>query len=159
MKHTLLKIVAACNLILAVVIPGATNAAGLETLTYPGLQKILAENKGKVVVINFFASWCQPCLEKIPGLINIRKSFSKDKLLLIGASLDEDDKALDVFMEKTKFNYPVKKSGQDLAQAAGVRGIPHLLVFDPKGEVAANEGGFVPEEPLRKFLQETMESK
>lgn len=161
MKYTLRKFVVAFSLVLALCVSaaGIAGADELETLTYPGLQKILAENKGKVVMVNFFASWCPPCREEIPGLINIRKNFDKDKLLLIGASVDEDAKALKTFMEKTKFTYPIKKAGQDLVQAAGVRGIPHLLVFDPKGEVAANEGGFVPEETLRKFLQEIMESK
>lgn len=159
MKQYILKIAATFSLVLALCVPGTVHAAELETLTYPGLQKILAENKGKAVVINFFASWCPPCREEIPGLINIRNSFDKDRLLLIGASIDEDDKALATFMKGMKFNYPIKKSGQDLTRAAGVRGIPHLLVFDPRGEVAANESGFVPEDALRKFLHDIMESK
>lgn len=159
MKQYILKIAVALSLVLALCVPGTAFAAELETLSYPGLQKILAENKGKVVAVNFFASWCPPCREEIPGLINIRKSFGKDKLLLIGVSLDEDEKALKTFMKNMKFNYPITKSEQDLVEAAGVRGIPHLLVFDPKGEVAANESGFVQEDTLRKFLQDIMESK
>ena len=131
----------------------------LETLNYNGFTLLLGANKGKVVAVNFFASWCPPCREEIPGLKRIRESFGADKLLLIGASLDEDDAALANYMDEVGFNYPVMKSGLDLARAAGVSGIPHLLIFDAEGEVAANQGGYVPEEDLRAFLQQLMEKE
>ena len=63
------------------------------------------------------------------------------------------------YMEKTRFNYPVKKSGRDLAQAAGVSGIPHLLIFDGKGEVVANQAGYVPEKDLREFIDKVLGGK
>lgn len=164
MKHrivtiTIVTVTLAFCLVFAARAPSRAAASGFETLTFQGVQTILAESRGKVVVINFFATWCPPCREEVPGLVNIRKTFGEDKLLLIGASLDEDEKALAGFVKKTKINYPVKKAGQDLAAAAGVRGIPHMLIFDPKGEVAANEAGLVPENALRNFLQGIMEPK
>lgn len=159
MKRITVTIALVFCLALASRSPAKAASSDFETLTYQGVQMLLAQNKGKVVVINFFATWCPPCREEIPGLINIRRTIGEDGLVLIGASLDEDEKALSAFMEKMKFNYPVKKSGPDLARAAGVRGIPHMLIFDGRGEVAANESGFVPEEALRQFLRETMEAK
>ncbi|CAK7010197.1 MAG: Thiol-disulfide oxidoreductase ResA [Desulfovibrio sp.] len=159
MKRNILKVCAALGLVLTLCVSAPAAAPEFEVLTYPGLQTLVAENKGKVVVVNFFATWCPPCREEIPGLINIRKHFGANKLLLIGASIDEDDNALRAYMKKTKFNYPVMKGGDDLVRAAQVRGIPHLLVFDAQGGVAANEGGYVPEETLRTFLQSLMEAK
>ena len=141
------------------VIAGNSSQKPLETLSLSALQPLLATNKGKVVVINFFATWCPPCREEIPGLINIRQSFSRDKVLLIGASLDEDEDALYTYMEATKFPYPIMKAGFDLLGAAGVQGIPHLLIFDAKGEVAANQGGLVSEADLRAFLERVLEGK
>ena len=154
MKRRLLFLSLALGFLLTA---GTAGAAGLETMTYPDLQKLVAESKGKVVVINFFASWCPPCREEVPGLINIRKSYGEDKLVLIGASVDEDEQALKKYMGEAEFNYPIMRSGADLTRAAGVRGIPHMLIFDAKGELAANEAGFVREDTLRRFLEKNME--
>ncbi|MDR3074232.1 MAG: TlpA family protein disulfide reductase [Deltaproteobacteria bacterium] len=154
MKKMLIRLCMASACLLACY--GAAFAAEVETLTYGGLQTLLAENKGKVVAVNFFASWCPPCRLEAPGLINIRKSYGADKLVLIGASLDEDDEALRKYMDEAKFNYPIKKSGEDLSRAAGVRGIPHMLIFDAGGELAANQSGYIPEQDLRAFLEEKM---
>lgn len=162
MKHATIR--TALALALALVFCGASVGAEktrqpLETLSFPALQTMLAANKGKVVVINFFATWCPPCREEIPGLIRIRKAFAEDKLLLIGASLDEDEDALHAYMDEVQFNYPIMKGGYDLAQAAGVSAIPHQLVFDAQGEVVANQPGYVSEEDLKAFLQPLLEKK
>lgn len=139
--------------------PGSAGAAGFETFGYKQMEDLVKANKGKIVMINFFATWCPPCREEIPSLIRIRKDIGADKLVLIGASVDEDDEALRAYAAKTKFNYPVKKAGDDLVQAVGVSGIPHMLVFNGKGEVVGNAAGLVEEGDLREFLQSHMESK
>lgn len=137
----------------------AKASAPFEPLGYDDLKTLVAENKGKVVMINFFAVWCPPCREEIPGLTRIRKDYSLDKLVVIGASLDEDETALREFMAAMKINYPVKKAGLDLAQAASVRGIPHMLIFGPDGNVAGNQSGFIPEKILREFIDKLLEAK
>jgi thiol-disulfide isomerase/thioredoxin len=139
--------------------PSAESGAEFETFGYGQMEALVKANKGKVVMINFFATWCPPCREEIPGLINIRKDIGEDKLVLIGASVDEDMAALSAYAEKTQFNYPIKKAGMDLVQAAGVSGIPHMLIFDGAGEVIGNAAGLVPEKDLREFLQKHMESR
>ncbi len=125
-------------------------------LSYAEVKTLVEANKGKVVLINFFATWCPPCREEIPGLMNIRKSIGEDKLVIIGASVDEDAKALADFMQKTKFNYPIRMAGSDLVRAAGVSSIPHLLIYNGKGEAVANEAGMVSEKDLRAFLVKIM---
>jgi len=137
----------------------SAEAAEFESLDLAQVKEIVAANKGKVVMINFWAVWCPPCREEIPGLINIRKSFPEDKLVLIGASLDEDMGALRDYVKKTRFNYPIRLASRDLASAAGVSSIPHMLIFDSKGEVIGNAPGYVPEDALRDFLKKQMESQ
>ena len=139
--------------------PRFAGAAEFESFTFGQLQELLAASKGKVVMINFWATWCPPCREEIPGLMNIRNSFGEDKLVLIGASVDEDTDALRAYVEKTRFNYPIKLAAGDLVNAAGVSGIPHMLIFDRQGEVIGNAAGYVPEDALRAFLKKHMESQ
>ena len=160
MKQKIATMMAAMVLVL-VFCSAAFGAAkkdnSLETLGLEDALKMVTDNKGKVVLINFFASWCPPCREEIPGLKRIRDSYGLDKLILIGASVGEDADTLRKFMDKMQFNYPVMMSGMDLTQAAQVSGIPHLLIFDAKGEVALNQGGYIPEKQLREFLQQHMQ--
>lgn len=134
-------------------------AAGFETFGLKQMEEMLKANKGKVVMFNFFATWCPPCREEIPSLIRIRKDIGEDTFILVGLSVDEDEDALRAYAAKMRINYPVKKAGADLVHAAGVSGIPHMLVFDGKGEVVGNAAGLVPENDLREFLQLHMESQ
>lgn len=159
MKRTFLKLVTALGLVAALYSPAFAAPAAFEVLTLENVQTLVKKSGGKVVVINFLASWCGPCKLEAPGLVAIRKKIGEDKLIMIGASLDEKDNELRAFMSKMKINFPIKKAGQDLLQAAGVEAIPHILVFDKKGEVVANESGLIPEEALLQFLQKTVEAK
>ena len=138
--------------------PGTARAAEFQSLTYDGLTELLAANKGKIVMVNFFASWCPPCKAEIPTLIKLRKELG-NKMFLIGLSLDEDMAALQKFIRDMKIDYPVKLSAMDLSAAAGVSAIPHMLIFDGKGEVVGNASGLIPEDDLRAFLKQHMETK
>ena len=119
-----------------------------------GMEEFVAASKGKMVVVNFFASWCLPCREEIPGLIAIRSFFSSDRLAVLGVSVDEDMVALKNYAKKAQFNYPVRLGLPDLLRAARVSSIPHMSIFDKEGNLLVNEAGFVPEQVLRDFLTE-----
>lgn len=157
MDKKILAVFAAALLVLALCAGAVAVEKPLPIYSVTDVQKLVADNKGKVVVFNFFASWCPPCKEEIPGLIRIRKALSGDKLVLIGVSIDKSEKDLRDYMAKAKFNYPVVKSGPDLAPGAGVRGVPHLLIFNPKGDVVVNQSGYVAESDLRTYLESIME--
>ncbi|WP_353120341.1 TlpA disulfide reductase family protein [Nitratidesulfovibrio sp.] len=115
------------------------------------LRRVTAA-KGKVVIVNFFASWCPPCLEEIPGLINVRARYSEDKVALYGISLDENPKQLAAFMSRTPFNYPVWKGKEELQRFFNVSSIPQLLVYDRQGKLVANHVGLVEADELGKFV-------
>lgn len=133
------------------------DANGMTGISLPELMKIIEGAKGKVVLLNYFATWCPPCKEEIPGLIAIRKDVPEDKLLLIGLSVDENMNDLRKYARKVGFNYPVRVADASVVRWAGVSGIPHLVIFDKQGTVQVNEAGLVEEKILRKFLQELME--
>ncbi|HIV66949.1 MAG TPA: TlpA family protein disulfide reductase [Candidatus Mailhella excrementigallinarum] len=123
------------------------------------LLDIIAENKGKIVMVNFFAAFCPPCKREIPGLKKIREELSPDDFLLIGIAVDTDLQEMEAFIEKTEFNYPVYYGGEEVGFAFGVSGIPHNIIYDRSGRIVVNEAGFVPEKALRDFLDRLMERK
>ena len=86
--------------------PVAARAQGQSIGTTP-LLDLVAAAKGKVVVLNFFASFCPPCRMEIPGLMKLRSQFSPDEVEIIGISVDNTLTDMDEFARNYDFNYPV----------------------------------------------------
>src|ERR1035437_7951858 len=105
----------------------------------------LSEYKGKVVIIDFWATWCGPCRKGIPDLIELQKEFGKD-IVVIGISLDTDTKEEVIpFMQKIGINYPVAYGTFEVTQQyGGVEGIPTSFVINKKGEIVGKHVGLVP---------------
>lgn len=130
----------------------AVAAPAVEEMGSGELLRRVTAAKGKVVIVNFFASWCPPCLEEIPGLINVRARYPEDKVALYGISLDENPRQLAAFMSRTPFNYPVWKGKEELQRFFNVSSIPQLLVYDRQGKLVANHVGLVEADELGKFV-------
>lgn len=130
----------------------AVAAPAVEEMGSGELLRRVTAARGKVVIVNFFASWCPPCLEEIPGLINVRARYSEDKVTLYGISLDENPRQLAAFMSRTPFNYPVWKGKEELQRFFNVSSIPQLLVYDRQGKLVANHVGLVDADELGKFV-------
>lgn len=94
-----------------------------------GLFDLITSNRDKVVFINFFASWCAPCLFEIPDLKKLRLTVPESDLFLVGISIDESEKDLSKLIAKTGFNYPVYQTTPETAQLFQVTGVPRLIVY------------------------------
>mgnify|MGYP001298537547 CR=1 FL=1 len=77
-------------LLLCLLLPCAAWAETLPSLNLAGLTDLLAKNKGKVVMLNFFATWCPPCRVEIPELIKTSKAYADKGVVIISLSVDED---------------------------------------------------------------------
>ncbi len=121
------------------------------------LVENLKNAQGKVIVLNFWASWCQPCKMEIPELIGIRKDLPDD-VYMIGVSVDQDPGQYKAFAEKAGFNYPVFLGGQDVAILFGVSAIPKTMVFNKNGELSFSSNGYVAQEELRNILSDLTKS-
>ncbi len=141
----------------------AIAAPAVPEMTAQDLVKKISESKGKVVVVNIFASWCPPCREEVPGLIAIRKKYSQDDVLILGVSVDEAteegkpgeakvSKALQAFMAEMSFNFPVFIGAEGFVREVGITAVPQLFVYDKKGKLALKHKGFASQEEVEEII-------
>jgi thiol-disulfide isomerase/thioredoxin len=107
-----------------------------------GADVSLADSKGKVILLNFWASWCGPCRAEIPGLIALQKRY-KDKLQILGLVVDDDDKdEVEKVIQAEGINYPVAFSSVDVRVAyGGITALPTVFVIDSNGKVVQKHVG------------------
>jgi len=102
----------------------------------------LDQYRGKIVILNLFASWCPPCRMEIPDFIELQKKHA-DRLSVVGLSYDRGAAAdLKRFLNEMGVNYNVYWGSEEIAQYVGLRGIPHTLVLDPEGRVVRSYIGY-----------------
>ena len=122
-------------------------------------RQTLGELKGKVVVLDFWATYCPPCLEEIPHLVEMQNRYGSEKFQIIGlhAGGEEDAPKVPAFVEKLKINYPVATPDTDLADMlfGGDSAIPQTFVFDAKGKLIKKFIGY--DLKVKNDLEKTVE--
>ena len=131
---------------------GAAAADDLQFMPAEQFERLLAESSGKVVLINFFASWCPPCREELPSLVRLRKHYKPDQVMFLGLSVDNSRDDLYKFLAGMPLNYPVYMADRQIAYAYGVESIPHNVVYSKAGKLVANQPGLLEERVLRHAL-------
>jgi peroxiredoxin len=108
-----------------------------------GKEVTSADFKGKVVVLDFWATWCPPCVHEIPGYTELQKKYGKDGLVIVGVSLDQGGPAVvKPFASKMAINYPLVM-GDEAIQAAfgGLEAIPTTFLIDRSGQIRDRKVG------------------
>ena len=107
-----------------------------------GKPVTLADSKGKVVLVNFWASWCGPCRAEIPDLVELQKKY-KDRLQILGLVVDDEDlDAIKKFAARFGINYPVALATNEIRlQYGGIPALPTSFVLDSEGRVVQKHEG------------------
>lgn len=116
----------------------------------------LAEFKGKVIVLDFWATWCPPCKAEIPGFVELQKEYGDDGLQVIGVSVDDPPDKLKPFVDEFKMNYPVLVGlgRDDLQDAYGpMWGIPTTFLIDREGRICRKHSGLVGKEKYERDIK------
>jgi peroxiredoxin len=115
----------------------------------------LSAYKGKVVLLDFWATWCTGCKVEIPWYVEFQNKYGKDGLTAIGVSMDDDGwKSVKPFLEEHKLNYPVVIANQDLANRyGGLPSLPVTLLIDRNGKIAELHAGMVDKDAFENKIK------
>jgi thiol-disulfide isomerase/thioredoxin len=118
----------------------------------------LEDFKGKVFIINFWATWCPACEEEIPKLNELQEKYKNEGLVVIGIALDKDSLNLvEPFVRKKRIRYPILKGNElVLKSMKDFSGMPTTLIVDPKGNIKKKYDGSFDKEDLEKKLKELL---
>jgi thiol-disulfide isomerase/thioredoxin len=121
-----------------------------------GRDVSLASFKGKVILLNFWATWCGPCKAEIPGFVELQDQYGKDGLVIIGYSVDDEAPKARAFAQEFKMNYPVLlgEGREDVQDAYGpIWGIPASFIISRDGRVCQKHLGIAPKAVFEKEIK------
>jgi len=115
----------------------------------------LSDFKGKVVILDFWATWCPPCRAEIPGFVALQNKYADKGLTVIGVSVDEQGPSVvKPFMRQLKMNYPVVMADQKIiADYGGIEAIPTTFIIDREGAIVSVHQGYTDGATLEKEIQ------
>jgi thiol-disulfide isomerase/thioredoxin len=140
-------------------VPAAKDASALLAVALPdieGREQALGQWKGKVVVVNFWATWCAPCREEMPEFVRVQAELGGKGLQFVGIAVDQADR-VQPFAREIGLNYPVLIGGygaMELSKAFGnkLMALPFTLIINRQGEVAHTQLGQLKEAQLRAIV-------
>jgi thiol-disulfide isomerase/thioredoxin len=113
---------------------GTTPSLALKDLQ--GHPRSLSEFRGKVVIVNFWATWCEPCIEEMPSLQKFKDRLADEKVEVIGVNLGEGEVRIKSFTDKTGIRFPILLDRDGVAQKSWkVIGVPATFVLDAHGRI------------------------
>jgi len=129
--------------------------------TLDGQEITLSQLRGRVVLLDFWATWCAPCRESIPHLIQLYGNYREKGLELIGMDLDKGDvETVRKFVRSMDIPYPIVVAPDDVARSYRVTSIPATILIDKEGNLRERIAGFsdtVAQELPRKVAELTSE--
>ena len=118
-----------------------------------------ADQRGRVVVVNYWATWCPPCRVETPGLVSFADEYKSRGVEMVGVSVDEDLSLVLPFIEKYEIKYPILKVGFDPNAGAGGMALPTTFLYDKDGKLAKKYTGIVLESTLKSDVEMLLNEK
>src|SRR5690348_17501753 len=137
--------------------PDARELLALSLPDTAGTKQPLQQWQGKVLVVNFWATWCGPCREEMPEFVRAQRDFGREGLQVVGIAIDQPDKVTS-FAKELELNYPAliaTYETMDLTKPLGDRllGLPFTVILDRKGRVVHTQLGPMKPAQLRTIIR------
>ena len=142
--------------------PGAvgSTAPAFSLTDIDGKPLSLASYKGKVVLLDFWATWCVPCQAEIPHFVEFQNNYAAQGFQIIGISMDDGPDPVHPFYQQYKMNYPVAMGSTQLAESyGGILGLPVTFLIDRDGRIAAKWRGQTDAGVIQQKLLELLAQK
>lgn len=121
-------------------------AETVKKISLTEFNTLLESKKGKVVIVDLWATWCPPCRKEIPGFINLYNKHKGNGVEIIGIAFDENGlEAVPPFIKKMGINYPVYLGGPDIAESYDLQAYPTTIMYGKDGKMANKHVGYVSE--------------
>jgi len=124
-----------------------------------GVRIKLSDYKGRVVLLNFWATWCKGCVLEIPWFIEFQERYKEKGLTIIGVSIDDSWKPVKAFVEEKKVNYPIVLDTEGLRKIYELNSMPMTLLIDRSGEIAVSYIGVVDKDACESKLRALLGEK
>ncbi len=147
MKNRLAAIIAAATLALPALAadPTGSPAPAFTLGSSAGSNVNLAQYKGQVVMLNFWASWCGPCRQEMPLLESIYKKYNRMGFTLIGVNVEPDSNAANQWLKQTPVSFPILyDKDSKVSRMYDVAGMPSTVIIDRTGKVRVLHRGYKP---------------
>jgi peroxiredoxin len=120
-----------------------------------GQPQALAQWRGQVLVVNYWASWCKPCVEEMPAFSHLYRRYAAQGVQFVGIGIDEVDN-MRAFVDRTPVSYPLLVGGKEATQTPGlqVKALPYTVVIGRDGRFASSRLGRLDEARLEPLLKE-----
>jgi peroxiredoxin len=117
----------------------------------------LADLKGKVVLVNFWATWCEGCQVEIPWFVEFQKDYASRGLVVVGISMDDDGwKSVKPWIKEKKVNYPIVIGNEGLGKQYGLEGMPLTALVDREGRIADLHRGVVEKTAAQQKIKDLL---
>ena len=142
---------------LVALVHGPARAPDFALADASGKTVRLSDYRGKVVLLNFWATWCAPCKAEVPWFVDLQKTY-KDDLVVLGVSFDEDGwKSVRPFIEERQVNYPVVLASPELPdQYRKIENLPATLMIDRDGRIQGTHLGLASKAQYEELIREQL---
>jgi thiol-disulfide isomerase/thioredoxin len=118
------------------------------------VEKLVTANRGKVIILDIWATWCPPCRREIPGFMEIAKAYAKQGVVVIGLAADEGGPSVvQPFVDENQINYPIYSIGEEVLSRYGIEAFPTTLIYDRQGKLVKQHIGFRPREEFEAEIK------
>ncbi|MBI5007446.1 MAG: TlpA family protein disulfide reductase [Nitrosomonadales bacterium] len=133
---------------------GSVGAQGFVFKDMQGQAQRLSDYRGKWVLVNFWATWCPPCLEEMPDLIALHEAHRKTDLVVIGVALDSTRESVVEFVARKNVSYPIVFGDYAMATQVGeVEALPTSYLYDPSGKLVSYQQGMVTRASVESYIK------